>query len=69
MLCAVDLSAMPGGSALRTSVAGVVTEVVREDGSLVLCFDASFGQYLAGAILDAGAEFGMEVEGVRAQPR
>jgi sarcosine oxidase gamma subunit len=69
MLCAVDLAAMPPGSALRTSVAGVVTEVLHEDGSLLLCFDASFGHYVTGAILDAGVEFGIEVDGVTAHPR
>jgi heterotetrameric sarcosine oxidase gamma subunit len=62
-LCAVDLEAAATGSALRTDVAGVVTGVVREgDASFLLWCDSSYGRYLAGAILDAGAEHGIEIE-------
>jgi sarcosine oxidase gamma subunit len=47
---------------LRSSVAKVNAEIVRsdEDGgrrSFLLACDRSFGQYLIGALADAGAEF------------
>ena len=68
-LCAIDWSDVttPDGSALRTSVAAVVTDVIREDdgeaGSYWLHCEWSSGQYLFDALLDAGAEFGIEVSG------
>ena len=61
-VCAVDLAddAVPDGAALRTSVAGVVTDLVRDDvdglpGYLLHC-ERSSGRYLLDALLDAGAE-------------
>jgi sarcosine oxidase, subunit gamma len=65
-LCGIDLSeaVTPDGAALRTSVAKVVTDVVRDDRggtpSYLLHVERSSGRYLAGALLDAGAEFGLE---------
>ena len=66
---AVDLSdpAFPDGAALRTAVAGLATDVVRDDQGgvtsyLVHC-ESSSGQYLFDSLLDAGAEFGIEVDG------
>ncbi|WP_219414002.1 2Fe-2S iron-sulfur cluster-binding protein [Pseudonocardia nigra] len=68
-LCAIDLSddATPDGAALRTSVAKLVTDVVRDDidgvPSYLLHCERSSGQYLADALLDAGTEFGVEIDG------
>jgi heterotetrameric sarcosine oxidase gamma subunit len=58
-VCGVDLGAAADGAAMRTSVARVPALVVRDgDGFLVIC-ERSYGEYLAGALLDAGAEFGL----------
>jgi sarcosine oxidase subunit gamma len=65
-VCGIDLSesVTPDGAALRTSVARVVTDVVRDDRgttpSYLLHVERSSGQYLADALRDAGAEFGLE---------
>jgi sarcosine oxidase, subunit alpha len=68
-ICAVDLSdrASPDGTAFRTSVAKVITDVIRDDTDgrpayLLLC-DRSFGQFLFDSLLDAGAEWHIEVGG------
>ncbi len=79
-LCGIDFGdkASPDNTALRTSVAGLVVELVRSDlanrsrdaaGSdvmsrsyLVLC-ERSAGQYLFDILLDAGEEFGVDIEG------
>jgi heterotetrameric sarcosine oxidase gamma subunit len=79
-LCGIDFGdkATPDNTALRSSVAGVVAEIVRSDlanprggaaGSdaasrcyLVLC-ERSAGQYLFNTLLDAGQEFGIDIEG------
>jgi sarcosine oxidase subunit alpha len=68
-VCAIDLSddVTPNGSAFRTSVAKLVTDVVRDDqagvpGYLLHC-ERSSGQYLCDALLDAAAEFGVKSEG------
>ncbi|MGE3289298.1 MAG: sarcosine oxidase subunit gamma [Pseudonocardia sp.] len=67
-LCAVDLAdaVTPDGSALRSSVAGVVTDVVRDDlpdgtPRYLLHCERSSGQYLADCLLDAGGEFDITV--------
>jgi heterotetrameric sarcosine oxidase gamma subunit len=69
-VCAIDFSegVTPNGAAFRSSVAKVVTDVVREDRrggevSYLLHCERSSGQYLFGALIDAGEEFGIEVEG------
>jgi len=65
-LCAIDLAddVTPDGAALRTSVAKLVTDIVRDDvdgvPSYLLHCERSSGRYLADALLDAGAEFGLE---------
>jgi heterotetrameric sarcosine oxidase gamma subunit len=70
-VCAVDLSdaVTPDGAAFRSSVAKLVTDVVRDDAdgvrSYLLHCERSSGQYLADALLDAGAEFGIDVDGFR----
>jgi len=79
-LCAIDFGdrASPDNTALRTSMAGLAVEIVRNDlanryddapgrdarlrSYLVLC-ERSAGQYLFNILLDAGQEFGMDVEG------
>lgn len=65
-LCAVNLSdrAAPDGTALRTSVASLVTDVVRDDRdgerSFLLHCERSSGQYLFDALLDAGGDHGIK---------
>ena len=79
-LCAIDFGdkVSPDKTALRTSMAGLVVEVVRSDlanpfhdaaapdstlrSYLMLC-ERSAGQYLFNILLDAGQEFGIDVEG------
>jgi sarcosine oxidase subunit alpha len=67
-VCAIDLAddVAPNGAALRASVAKVVTDLVRDDadgvpGYLLHC-ERSSGQYLLDALLDAGAEFGADID-------
>lgn len=64
-LCAVDFDGglISDGAALRSTVAGVVTDVVRidtdgEPGYLLHC-ERSSGGYLHTTLLDAGAEYGI----------
>ena len=74
-LCGIDLSddITPDGSALRTSVAALATDVIRDDlpghgqnaRSYLLHCERSSGQYLFDAVLRAGAEFGLEIDGFR----
>jgi heterotetrameric sarcosine oxidase gamma subunit len=67
--CAVDLTdaACPDGSALRTAVAGLATDVIRDDwdgtSSYLLHCERSSGQYLFDSLLDAGTELGVDVDG------
>jgi heterotetrameric sarcosine oxidase gamma subunit len=79
-VCGIDFSdkATPDNTALRTSVAGLVAEIIRSDLAnrrgdttgldtasrcyLVLC-ERSAGQYLFNTLLDAGQEFGIDIEG------
>ena len=60
---------MPDGAALRTAVAAVATDVIRDDldgiRSYLLHCERSVGQYLFDVALRAGAEFGIEVDGFR----
>jgi heterotetrameric sarcosine oxidase gamma subunit len=70
-ICSVDLSerGTPRGSALRTSVATVTTDVLvppLEDGAAtasqhLLHVDRSLGQYFFDCLLDAGREFAITV--------
>jgi hypothetical protein len=50
-------------------VAKLVTDIVRDDRdgvpSYLLHCERSSGQYLADAVLDAGAAFGVEIDGKR----
>ncbi len=68
-VCAIDFSEeiTPDGAAFRSSVAKLVTDVVRDDErgvrSYLLHCERSSGQYLFDALLDAGDEFGIEIDG------
>lgn len=69
-VCAINLAdaVTPNGAAFRSSVAKLVTDVVRDDRpdgapSYLLHCERSSGQYLFDSLLDAGAEFGIEVDG------
>jgi heterotetrameric sarcosine oxidase gamma subunit len=68
-LCGVNLAdrAMPDGSALGTSAARVATDIVRNDAagvrSYLLHCERSSGQHLFDSVLDAGREFGIEIDG------
>jgi heterotetrameric sarcosine oxidase gamma subunit len=74
-ICALDLSARtaPNGTAVRTSVARVITDIVRDDvtgiASYLLHCERSLGQHLYDTVLDAGAEFGIEPDGFRYPPQ
>jgi heterotetrameric sarcosine oxidase gamma subunit len=68
-VCAIDLAeeVTPNEAAFRSSVAKLVTDVVRDDRdgeiSYLLHCERSSGQYLFDALIDAGDEFGIEVDG------
>lgn len=68
-VCAIDLGerVTPDGTAFRSSVAKLATDVVRDDidgtRSYLLHCERSSGQYLFDALLDAGREFGIEPDG------
>jgi heterotetrameric sarcosine oxidase gamma subunit len=68
-VCAIDFTeeVTPNGAAFRSSVAKLVTDVVRDDRdgetSYLLHCEWSSGQYLFDALIDAGDEFGIEVDG------
>jgi heterotetrameric sarcosine oxidase gamma subunit len=67
--CAADLGdeVCPDGAALRCSVGGLITDLVRDDtagtASYLLHCERSSGQYLFDTLLDAGHEFGVDVDG------
>lgn len=66
-ICALDLDDRMFGrnAAARTLVAGVATEVVRDDvggaRSYLLLPSRSFGRYVLEVVVDAGGEFGLSV--------
>jgi heterotetrameric sarcosine oxidase gamma subunit len=70
-LCGADLhdDMAPDGAALRSAVAGVATDVIRDDQAAVPSYllhcERSSGQYLFGAFVSAGESFGIGVGGVR----
>jgi len=74
-LCGTDLEddMAPDGAALRSAVAGVATDIVRDDTmidgaavpSYLLHCERSSGQYLFGALVSAGESFGIGVDGFR----
>jgi heterotetrameric sarcosine oxidase gamma subunit len=68
-LCGVDLAdhVTANLAAFRSLVANVVTDVVRDDVAGVLSYllhcERASGQYLFDVLVDAGAEYGLEVAG------
>jgi heterotetrameric sarcosine oxidase gamma subunit len=70
-LCGADLhdDMAPDGAALRSAVAGVATDIIRDDRagvpSYLLHCERSSGQYLFGALVSAGQELGIGVDGFR----
>lgn len=68
-VCAIDFadSVTPDGTAFRSSVAKLATDVVRDDlaglSSYLLHCERSSGQYLYDSLLDAGREFDVESAG------
>jgi heterotetrameric sarcosine oxidase gamma subunit len=68
-ICGIDLSddVTPDGAAFRTSVAALATDVIRDDlggtRSYLLHCERSSGQYLFDALLRAGAEFAIDIDG------
>lgn len=71
-VCGIDTGddITPDGAAFRTSVAAVATDVIRDDTggerSYLLHCERSSGAYLFGALLTAGTEFGIEIDGFTA---
>jgi heterotetrameric sarcosine oxidase gamma subunit len=69
-LCPIDLSEQmcPNRAAFRASVANVVSDVLRDDidgiSAYLLHCERSSGQFLFDAVLDAGTEFGIDIEGL-----
>lgn len=67
-VCALDLSdsMFPEGAAARTLVAGVATELVRDDQngitSMLLLPSRSFARYFHEVLIDAGEEFGLTAD-------
>ena len=74
-LCGADLhdDMAPDGAALRAPVAGVATDIIRDDirvdgagvPSYLLHCERSSGQYLFGALVSAGEPLGIGVDGFR----
>jgi heterotetrameric sarcosine oxidase gamma subunit len=69
-VCAIDLrpDVTPNGSAFRSAVAALVTDVVRDDlpdgtRSYLLHCERSSGQHLFDSLVDAGAELKLEIDG------
>jgi heterotetrameric sarcosine oxidase gamma subunit len=73
-ICGIDLSdeITPDGAAFRAPVASLATDVVRDDvsgtRSYLLHCERSSGDYLFSALLRAGADFGIEIDGFRLPP-
>jgi heterotetrameric sarcosine oxidase gamma subunit len=72
-VCGIDLSdaVTPDGAAFRASVAALATDVVRDDvagvRSYLLHCERSSGQYLFDALMSAGRDLGIEIDGFQAQ--
>lgn len=71
-VCGIDFSddITPDGSALRTSVANLATDLIRDDlpggtRSYFLHCERSSGQYLFDVLVRAGAEYGIQADGFR----
>jgi heterotetrameric sarcosine oxidase gamma subunit len=68
-VCGINLSdaVTPDGAAFRSSVAALATDVIRDDvagvRSYLLHCERSSGQYLFDALLSAGRDLGIEIDG------
>ena len=73
-ICGIDLSddITPDGAAFRTSAASLATDIIRDDvsgtRSYLLHCERSSGEYFFSALLRAGADFGIEIDGFRLPP-
>ncbi len=71
-VCGIDLSDRftPDGTAFRSTVAAVATDVIRDDvasvRSYLLHCERSSGRYLFDALVSVGHDFGIEIDGFRA---
>ena len=71
-LCPIDLDddMTPNGSAFRSSVAGIATDVIRDDRGETLSYllhcERSSGQYLFDVLLSAGESFDIGIDGFSA---
>lgn len=71
-VCSIDLSDLftPDGTAFRSAVAAVATDVIRDDvvgvRSYLLHCERSSGRYLFDAVVSVGHDFGIEIDGFRA---
>lgn len=71
-VCGIDLSDRftPDGTAFRSAVAAVATDVIRDDvagvPSYLLHCERSSGRYLFDAVVSVGHDFGIEIDGFRA---
>ena len=69
VLCGIDLSepVTPDGAAFRSSIAALATDVIRDDvagtRSYLLHCERSSGQYLFDALLTAGHDLDIEIDG------
>jgi heterotetrameric sarcosine oxidase gamma subunit len=70
-VCGIDLSDrfIPDGTAFRSAVAAVATDVIRDDvagmRSYLLHCERSSGRYLFDAVMSVGHDFGIEIDGFR----
>ena len=70
-VCGIDLSDRftPDGTAFRSAVAAVATDVIRDDVagvcSYLLHCERSSGRYLFDALVSVGHDFGIEIDGFR----
>jgi heterotetrameric sarcosine oxidase gamma subunit len=70
-LCGADLhdDMAPDGAALRSAVAGVATDVIRDDQAAVPSYllhcERSSGQYLFGTLVSAGESLDIGIDGFR----
>jgi heterotetrameric sarcosine oxidase gamma subunit len=73
-LCSIDLAdhMAPNGAAFRATIAKLVTDIIRDDidstPSYLLHCETSSGQYLFDTLLDAGDEYGIDVDGFGVDP-
>jgi len=62
----MDVSSMDGGTVRRTSMFGVIVDIVRltaTEPAVLLIIDRSYGSFLEALLLDMGTEFGLDAAG------